>query len=232
MLYETTQSCTNIDTFEPLDGFLEYTRVYRGAVLIAKEAWGALIQSNLAHIFAAGSHLADNKMTEGSPIETIGRRQTTELRSVILISQALDREQKRLLVEEVDRLQAILSSAEQEPGSEAGGGEPWSFRSLSLVHVWPCLAHEAVMQLLWSKAPEALLMLAYYGVLMHHNRHFWTYANLGHVLVRSIARYLGPDWQHFMAWPLEETDRDTVPEAAGSCWGQEEELIVDPSLAD
>lgn len=213
MLYETTESCNDIDTVEPLDRFVEYTKVYRGAVLIAKESWGALLQSNLAHIFTAGSNIADHRTTEGgSQMQMIGASQTTELRSVILISQTLDREQKRLLVEEVDMLQLILSSSEieQASDSQAGSGEAYNFRSLSLVHLWPCLAHEAVLQLLWNKAPEALLMLAYYGVLMHRNRHFWTYANVGHVLVQSIARYLGPDWQHFMAWPLEEIDRDLL----------------------
>ncbi|KAI3401436.1 hypothetical protein diail_10870 [Diaporthe ilicicola] len=217
MLYETTRNCNDIDTFEPLSHFLEYIKVYRGVVSIAREAWAALLQSNLAHVFTAGTSLANYKSVGGNQMQTIGGSQMTELRSVILISQTLDREQKWLCVEAVDRLQSILSSMEQDPDKKSENGEAYSFHSLSLVHAWPCLAHEEVLHLLCNKAPEALLMLAYYGVLMHRNRHFWTYTDVGHILVRTIARYLGPDWQHFMAWPLEQIGESPAVKADTPC---------------
>ncbi|KAI3390964.1 hypothetical protein diail_8299 [Diaporthe ilicicola] len=199
VLYETTlgwDDNDNDNTFEPLNRFLEYIKVYRGVVLIAKEAWQALLRSKLGSIFTASAGIADYRTSAGA--------QTTELRSVISISRALDREQKQLCLEAVDRLQWILSPSDQDSHAEHGpeNQEARGFHSLALVHAWPCLAHEAVLDLLCNKTPEALLMLAYYGVLMHQHRHFWTYANVGHVLVRTIARYLGPDWQHFMIWPL------------------------------
>lgn len=204
VLYETTLSCADDDKsrFEPLDRFLEYIKVYRGVVLIAKEAWQALLQSKLGSIFTASAGIADCRSSGGS--------QTSELRSVISISRALDREQKQHCLEATDRLQWIFSPSESEPRKTQGPGsdEPGGMHSLRLVHAWPCLAHEAVLDLLCNKTPEALLMLAYYGVLMHQHRHFWVYANVGQILVRTIARYLGPDWQHFMVWPLAQVDRN------------------------
>lgn len=209
VLYETTLSCDEDGPgVEPLDRFLEYIKVYRGVVLIAKEAWQALLQSKLRSIFTASAGIADCRSSGGS--------QTSELRSVISISRALDREQKQLCLEATDRLQWIFSPSGPDsrkshspgPGGPGGGDEGGEMHSLALVQAWPCLAHEAVLDLLCNKTPEALLMLAYYGVLMHQHRHFWTYANVGQVLVRTIARYLGPDWQHFMVWPLAQVDRD------------------------
>lgn len=217
MLYETAWNCNNNNTFKPLNHFLEYIKVYRGVVLIAREAWDALLQSNLAHVFTAGTSLADYKSVKGSQMQTNEGSQMTELRSVILISQTLDWEQKRLCIEAVDRLQWILSSIKQDPDKEFENEEVFSFHSLSLVHAWPCLAHEEVLSLLYNKAPEALLMLAYYGVLIHQNRHFWTYTDVGHILVRTIARYLGPDWQHFMVWPLEQIGQDPAARADTPC---------------
>lgn len=202
VLYETTLNCDDGDTFEPLNRFLEYIKVYRGVVLIAKEAWQALLRSKLGSLFTASSGIADSR--------TSGGTQTTELRSVISISRALDREQKQLCLEAVDRLQWVLSPSDQNSHDKPSPGsqEARDFHSLGVVHAWPCLAHEAVLDLLCNKTPEALLMLAYYGVLMHQHRHFWTYANVGHVLVRTIAQYLGPDWQHFMIWPLAQVGQD------------------------
>lgn len=209
VLYETTLNCDEDKSkFEPLNRFLEYIKVYRGVVLIAKEAWQALLQSKLRSIFTASAGIADYRSSGGS--------QTSELRSVISISRALDREQKQLCLEATDRLQWIFSPSgpdSRKSHSPAGPGGPGEdegreMHSLTLVHAWPCLAHEAVLDLLCNKTPEALLMLAYYGVLMHQHRHFWTYANVGQILVRTIARYLGPDWQHFMVWPLAQVDRD------------------------
>lgn len=205
VLYETTLNCDEDTTkFEPLNRFLEYIKVYRGVVLIAKEAWQALLRSKLRSIFTASAGIADYRSSGGS--------QTAELRSVISISRALNREQKQLCLEAIDRLQWIFSPSESDsdprkshsPGKEEGG----EMHSLGLVHAWPCLAHETVLDLLCNKTPEALLMLAYYGVLMHQHSHFWTYANVGQVLVRTIARYLGPDWEHFMVWPLAQVDQD------------------------
>ncbi|KAJ0108008.1 hypothetical protein J7T55_008144 [Diaporthe amygdali] len=209
MLYETTLNCDDKDdSMEPLNRFLDYMKVYRGVVLIAKEAWQALLQSKLRSIFTASAGIADCRTSSGT--------QTTELRSVISISRALDREQKRLCLEAIDRLQWILSPSEPDSDNthNLGSQEARDFHSLGLVHAWPLMAREAVLGLMCNKTPEALLMLAYYGVLMHQHRHFWTYANVGPILVRTIARYLGPDWQHFMIWPLAQVSQDPAMKAA------------------
>ncbi|KAM0428946.1 hypothetical protein ACHAPT_006749 [Fusarium lateritium] len=56
--------------------------------------------------------------------------------------------------------------------------------------------------------PEALLVLAYYGVLLHRSRHVWIIGDAGSFLIRLIADHLGSFWQGPMRWPLEELERD------------------------
>ncbi|KAH7019602.1 hypothetical protein EDB80DRAFT_205187 [Ilyonectria destructans] len=56
--------------------------------------------------------------------------------------------------------------------------------------------------------PEALIVLAYYGVLLHRCRKSWIIDDAGTFLVRLIADYLGSFWQEPMRWPLEEVARE------------------------
>lgn len=50
--------------------------------------------------------------------------------------------------------------------------------------------------------PEALVILAYYGVLLHRCRSFWAFGNAGASMIRTIAGNLGNYWQKALAWPL------------------------------
>ncbi|KAK1621743.1 hypothetical protein BDP81DRAFT_336034 [Colletotrichum phormii] len=61
--------------------------------------------------------------------------------------------------------------------------------------------------------PEALIILAHYGVLLHHCRGFWPFADAGAFIIRAIARHLGSYWQDALAWPLDvlETEVSCVP---------------------
>ncbi|KAK1722217.1 hypothetical protein BDP67DRAFT_540184 [Colletotrichum lupini] len=50
--------------------------------------------------------------------------------------------------------------------------------------------------------PEALIILAHYGVLLHRCRTFWPFADAGAFIVRAVARHLGNYWQEALLWPL------------------------------
>jgi hypothetical protein len=63
------------------------------------------------------------------------------------------------------------------------------------------------LDLLRKQRPEALLILAYYGVLLHRCRGFWAYRDIGAYLIGSIAEQLGNYWQDALAWPLQELEK-------------------------
>lgn len=50
--------------------------------------------------------------------------------------------------------------------------------------------------------PEALIILAFYGVLLHRCRSFWAFCNAGAPIIRGIAAHVGSYWQEALAWPL------------------------------
>ncbi|KAM3505634.1 hypothetical protein MY10362_002846 [Beauveria mimosiformis] len=52
--------------------------------------------------------------------------------------------------------------------------------------------------------PEALIVLAYYGVLLHRCRECWIFGIAGARMVRAIADHVGAYWRDAMRWPLQE----------------------------
>ncbi|KAM3439265.1 hypothetical protein MY4824_002794 [Beauveria thailandica] len=52
--------------------------------------------------------------------------------------------------------------------------------------------------------PEALIVLAYYGVLLHRCRACWIFGDAGARMVRAIADHIGAYWRDAMGWPLQE----------------------------
>lgn len=59
------------------------------------------------------------------------------------------------------------------------------------------------VEVLLTLRPEALLILAYYGVLLHRCRRFWIFGDAGECLIRAVAGHLGSSWHHALAWPLQ-----------------------------
>lgn len=57
------------------------------------------------------------------------------------------------------------------------------------------------LNLLNARRPEALIILAYYGVLLHSFRDSWMAHQSGASLVRVIATSVGQFWEPWLAWP-------------------------------
>ncbi|PPJ52822.1 hypothetical protein CBER1_11299 [Cercospora berteroae] len=54
--------------------------------------------------------------------------------------------------------------------------------------------------------PEALLILAYYGILLHRCRTFWAFCDAGSYMIHDIAEHLGAYWRDALSWPLQELE--------------------------
>ncbi|KAM0668723.1 hypothetical protein ACQRIU_002285 [Beauveria bassiana] len=51
---------------------------------------------------------------------------------------------------------------------------------------------------------EALIVLAYYGVLLHRCREYWIFGDAGARMVRAIADHVGAYGRDATRWPLQE----------------------------
>lgn len=56
--------------------------------------------------------------------------------------------------------------------------------------------------------PEALVILAYYGVLIHRCREYWVFGDAGARMVRAIAEHAGSYWREALSWPLSVIESD------------------------
>jgi hypothetical protein len=73
--------------------------------------------------------------------------------------------------------------------------------TIRFVLAWPGQLKDPYLELLNERRPEALIVLAYYGVLLHYYRESWAVGDSGASLVKAINAHTGPSWRRWMAWP-------------------------------
>ena len=76
-----------------------------------------------------------------------------------------------------------------------------------MISGWAIAISSTLVNNLASKRPEALVIFAYYAVILHWHRNMWVIGNGGKVLIGSISNYLGPDWEALLRWPLTEVQK-------------------------
>ncbi|CAI6094292.1 unnamed protein product [Clonostachys chloroleuca] len=80
-------------------------------------------------------------------------------------------------------------------------------RRMTALQEWPIRISTEYIKLLQQRRPEALVVLAYYGVLLHYAREYWAVGDSGRVLVSSISSHLGDYWANWLAWPQQEVEQ-------------------------
>lgn len=70
---------------------------------------------------------------------------------------------------------------------------------------WPVQLPDEYNVLLNQRQPQALIILSYYGVVLHFYRESWTIGDTGARLVRAVNSQVGSFWERWLAWPLQVT---------------------------
>ncbi len=71
---------------------------------------------------------------------------------------------------------------------------------------WPVQLPGGYVVLLNQRRPEALIILAYYGVFLHSYRNAWAIGDSGATLVKAISAQLGIYWSPWLLWPNRMVD--------------------------
>lgn len=74
------------------------------------------------------------------------------------------------------------------------------------VFAWPVQLNDEYMALLNQRRPEALIILAYYGVILHFYRNAWCIGDSGASSIRAINTQLGSYWSQWLQWPMSMID--------------------------
>lgn len=76
-----------------------------------------------------------------------------------------------------------------------------------MIFSWTMLVESGFTAVLGRMRAEALVVLAYYAVLLHYGRGLWQVGDVGTYLLDMIERYLGPEWDKWMRVPREMVAR-------------------------
>ncbi|KAL8735345.1 MAG: hypothetical protein Q9166_000890 [cf. Caloplaca sp. 2 TL-2023] len=71
------------------------------------------------------------------------------------------------------------------------------------VFAWPVQLTNGYMVLLNQRRPEALIILAYYGVILHCYRKAWCIGGSGASLIRAVDAQVGSYWSRWLQWPIQ-----------------------------
>lgn len=96
----------------------------------------------------------------------------------------------------IERLQTYFD-ADNEFNSE-------QINSTNMLFSWLITSSQELTGLLKQRRPEALVILAYYAVLLYRRRRNWVVASAGQKLLQHVRTYLGSTWEAHLLWPITE----------------------------
>lgn len=179
---------SNLPSF--VANFIDCLHLHRGVRTVLKPTWEGLLQTELGPLFSALSHATATRQ-EGS--ECDGLLQFMAGAG----SMNLDDESRAACVEAAEHLQwgfdlsARLSEAE---GPHAPSGVSVMFPG-------------RFVDLLQQMQPLALVILAYFGVLLHRSRRCWIFGDSGRFVIRAVAAHVGSAWEEPLRWPLQQLEK-------------------------
>jgi hypothetical protein len=168
-----------------LDGLTHCIGVHRGLSAIAQASW-PMFSEELQKRFL------QTCLRDG---ETIGSIHQGECNSLLERLDASDLSPSSVAVhrEAVDVLQKLFNSE--------SSASPMKRGNLDVVQDWLILMSEDYLHCLKQRRPEALVILAYYCVLLHRAAEYWFVGDLGRRLIYLINGHLGPLWSDWLEWP-------------------------------
>ncbi|KAK9461513.1 uncharacterized protein V1516DRAFT_663224 [Lipomyces oligophaga] len=121
----------------------------------------------------------------------------TEMLKQFILSSDLKDSTRELFLETIRNLQIDFNqlklSADPEPTSAQG------------LFAWVITLSNEFIILLEAEMPEALLILSYFGVILHRYRNFWLVHDAGRVLVNFVISRLGLSYSPCLVWADEQT---------------------------
>ncbi|PWY78444.1 hypothetical protein BO94DRAFT_471931 [Aspergillus sclerotioniger CBS 115572] len=178
-----------------LDRFIHYLHIHRGVRAVIGSNWRVLAESTaLAPTLGdAESRLqADNAPLGPECSRLLALTQSSNLSPSIAATYQ----------HAIEALQLAMNSASSlEPMGSCPPG----------IFSWPATLSPEYVDLLALRSPDALAVLAHYGVVLHAHRHHWFLGDGGRYLIESIREYLGPDWAEWLAFPNHALSQSTIP---------------------
>ncbi|KAJ4016325.1 hypothetical protein NW752_003447 [Fusarium irregulare] len=170
-----------------LEGFLDFylgcLKINRGIHNIAVSAWPLLVKSEIESVLS-WSRKETAKEPTGSECEA--------LRSLISEGMGFYGFEKEACYTAINHLQLGFDALISED-------EGVRYR---MIFQWTLLMSPEFQGLIKKRKPEALVLLSYYGLLLHYGKTLWQVKNAGELLVKHIQEYLGREWLIWLEYPI------------------------------
>jgi len=117
-----------------------------------------------------------------------------ELRTKLSNSSTLSTFESRIYCEALERLTWVYNS---QPIDGIFDGPP----NPRTVTAWPITISAEYTELLNERKPEALIVMAYFSILLHTRRSFWAVGDAGKFLLTAVEEFLGDAWAEWLIVP-------------------------------
>ncbi|KAL2150797.1 hypothetical protein VTH82DRAFT_7360 [Thermothelomyces myriococcoides] len=162
-------------------GFLKYMSLHRGMLTVMNGYWDELKKSELRVLFEELVPQWFSLTGEGRDCDDIRKRLTTA---------GLDTCELEGALHAVDLIQCVLDA---KPNAE---GRAYILCS------WVAMLRPAFVSMLENRRPEALAVLGYYFLAMHHCRGLWMMGDAGqHFLTLLADHFCGGEWYAWVETP-------------------------------
>lgn len=187
-----------------LDRFVTYLDIHKGVRAVTGRCWHLLEQSALAPILNPFQTIGRSTPQPGHCDKLFELLQTTAADSNGSVLAACEGAVQQL--QWAFSWQISSSSPDLQLQGEAEDASShdrlWmGYQARSALFAWPSTLSAQYSDLLMKRRPEALIILAYYGVLLNWHRELWVVGDSGQRLINSITSILGPYWRPWLEWP-------------------------------
>jgi hypothetical protein len=173
-----------LDAF--IDRYVQCVNMQRGIYVIAESAWPLLMETELEPILSM-SHNFTSRDPIGSECQS--------LYCLIDSSPCLSEEEKDATRTVIRYMQIGFDAFEAEMGPHQNRHQ--------MIYSWTMLLRPNFTAMLVRKQPEALILLAYYAVLLHRGKTLWQVGDAGAYIFGLVAQYLGREWEQWLQYPRE-----------------------------
>ncbi|KAF1829542.1 putative C6 finger domain protein [Decorospora gaudefroyi] len=178
-----------IDSF--ITHYVQCVEMHRGIYTIATSAWSMLMETELEPILSMSKSLT-SRQPNGED--------TAQVSALVESIDSMGEEEKQACRTAIHYLQIGLDAAQVEDNSPIS--------RYQMICEWTMLVPPLFTELLASKRPVALIVLAHYAVLLHYGRHLWQVGDSGRYILHIIGTYLETGWDHWLEYPRERVLQD------------------------
>lgn len=169
---------------------VEWVKLHRGSQNILLRQFPELRVGVFEPLFAPWVGLDPNHV---KPLPAADEAQLSALSSA-WDAPHISAEKKATLDEALYKVRRVFSLLVNNP----------EISKLSSVMSWFSMISEEYLKLLSDKTPEALLVAAIYCVALKKADNMWWVRGKGENLLRTVIAELGPEWERWTKWPIEQ----------------------------